>query len=90
MRITLKGAYQDGTVAVEMPRFVVPEGGDPQSLLRRLATSAPPPRFSPVGDREARHTVKYAGRWTGVAGHEFGTQWTIRSCTRSSPLRRPM
>jgi hypothetical protein len=43
VRITLKRAYADGTVAVEL---------DPLSLLCRLATSVPPPRF---------HTVKYAG-----------------------------
>jgi len=43
VRIALKRAYVDGTVAVEM---------DPLSLLCRLATSLPPPRF---------HTVKYAG-----------------------------
>jgi hypothetical protein len=43
VRIPLKRAFADGTVAVEM---------DPLSLLCRLATSVPPPRF---------HTVKYAG-----------------------------
>ena len=43
VRITLKKAYADGTVAVDM---------DPRSLLCRLASSVPPPRF---------HTVKYAG-----------------------------
>jgi hypothetical protein len=43
VRITLKKAYNDGTIAVDM---------DPLSLLCRLATSVPPPRF---------HTVKYAG-----------------------------
>jgi hypothetical protein len=43
VRIVLKRAYADGTVAVEM---------DPLSLLCRLATSVPPPRY---------HTVKYAG-----------------------------
>ena len=43
MRITLKKPYTDGTVAVDM---------DPLSLLSRLATSVPPPRF---------HTVRYAG-----------------------------
>jgi hypothetical protein len=42
VRITLKKAYADGTVAVDM---------DPLSLLSRLATSVPPPRF---------HTVRYA------------------------------
>jgi hypothetical protein len=41
--LALKRAYADGTVAVDM---------DPLSLLCRLATSVPPPRF---------HTVKYAG-----------------------------
>lgn len=43
VRITLKRAYAGGTVAIDM---------DPLSLLCRLATSVPPPRF---------HTVKYAG-----------------------------
>jgi hypothetical protein len=43
VRITLKKAYADGTIAVDM---------DPLSLLCRLATSVPPPRF---------HTVRYAG-----------------------------
>ena len=43
VRIVLKRAFGDGTAAVEM---------DPLSLLCRLATSVPPPRF---------HTVKYAG-----------------------------
>lgn len=43
VRIALKRAFSDGTLAVEM---------DPLSLLCRLATSVPPPRF---------HTVKYAG-----------------------------
>ena len=38
VRITLKKAYRDGTVAVDM---------DPLSLLCRLATSVPPPRFTP-------------------------------------------
>ena len=39
VRITLKKAYRDGTVAVDM---------DPLSLLCRLATSVPPPRFHPI------------------------------------------
>ncbi len=43
VRIALKRAYADGTVAVDM---------DPLSLLCRLATAVPPPRY---------HTVKYAG-----------------------------
>jgi Putative transposase/Transposase zinc-binding domain len=43
VRITLKKAYRDGTVAVDM---------DPLSLLCRLATSVPLPRF---------HTIHYAG-----------------------------
>jgi hypothetical protein len=44
---------------VDMTRFVIPEGGDPLSLLSRLAASVPAPRFSPSGDHEARHTVRY-------------------------------
>jgi hypothetical protein len=39
VRITLKKAYTDGTVAVDM---------DPMSLLCRLATSVPPPRLHTV------------------------------------------
>ena len=39
MRITLKRAYADGAVAVEL---------DPLSQLCRLATSVPPPRFHTV------------------------------------------
>ena len=42
LRITLKKAYTDGTVAVDM---------DPLSLLCRLATSVPPPRFHTVPTR---------------------------------------
>jgi hypothetical protein len=40
LRITLKKAYSDGTVAVDM---------DPLSLPCRLATSVPPPRFHYAG-----------------------------------------
>jgi hypothetical protein len=43
VRITLKKAYRTGTIAVDV---------DPLSLLCRLATSVPPPRF---------HTVKVRG-----------------------------
>jgi hypothetical protein len=39
MRITLKKAYTDGTIAVDM---------DPLSLLCRLATSVPPPRLHTI------------------------------------------
>ncbi len=39
VRITLKKAYSDGTLAVDM---------DPLSLLCRLAASVPPPRFHTV------------------------------------------
>jgi Putative transposase len=39
VRITLKKAYSDGTIAVDM---------DPLSLLCRLAPSVPPPRFHTV------------------------------------------
>jgi hypothetical protein len=43
--LTLKRAYADGTVAVEM---------DPLSLLCRLATSVPPPRFSSSSQRRSK------------------------------------
>jgi hypothetical protein len=43
VRLAFKRPFSDGTIAVDM---------DPLSLLCRLATSVPPPRF---------HTVKYAG-----------------------------
>jgi hypothetical protein len=39
VRITLKKAYADGTIAVDM---------DPLSLLCRLATSVPPPRLRTI------------------------------------------
>ena len=39
VRITLKKAYNDGALAVEM---------DPLSLLCRLATSVPPPRLHTI------------------------------------------
>jgi hypothetical protein len=39
VRITLKKAYNDGTIAVDM---------DPLSLLCRLATSVPPPRLHTI------------------------------------------
>ena len=39
VRIELKRAYADGTVAVDM---------DPLSLLSRLAASVPPPRYHTV------------------------------------------
>ncbi len=46
VRITLKRAFGDGTVAVDM---------DPLSLVARLVAAVPPPRFHTF------HTVKYAG-----------------------------
>ena len=50
VRITLKKPYSDGTVAVDM---------DPLSLLTRLVTSVPPPRF---------HTVRYSGVLAAASG----------------------
>ena len=61
VRITLKRAYADGTVAVDM---------DPLSLLCRLATSVPPPRF---------HTVKYGGVLASAS------PWRPRIATEPSP-----
>jgi hypothetical protein len=58
VRIALKHAYADGTVAVDMVRRPPATTWSGRrrtrtlSLLCRLATSVPPPRF---------HTVKYAG-----------------------------
>ena len=64
VRITLKKAYSDGTVAVDM---------DPLSLLCRLATSVPPPRF---------HTVRYAGVLAAAS------PWRSRIAPKP-PRRRP-
>jgi hypothetical protein len=61
VRIALKRAYADGTVAVEM---------DPLSLLCRLATSVPPPRF---------HTVKYSGVLAPAS------TWRSRVTPRTAP-----
>ena len=67
VRITLKKAYADGTVAVDM---------DPLSLLCRLATSVPPPRF---------HTVHYAGVLAPAS------QWRSRIAPAPRrPRRRPL
>ncbi len=52
VRIALKRSFSDGTVAIDL---------DPLSLLLRLCASVPAPRFSPFGDREARHTTRYCG-----------------------------
>ena len=58
VRITLKKAYADGTIAVDM---------DPLSLLCRLATSVPPPRRHTIRTRECwRRRVRGEGasrRW---------------------------
>jgi hypothetical protein len=62
VRITLKKAYGDGTVAVDM---------DPLSLLCRLATSVPPPRF---------HTVRYAGVLAAAS------PWRSRIVPKPPPL----
>jgi hypothetical protein len=70
VRLALKKAFSDGTVAVDL---------DPLSLLSRLCASVPPPRFSPVGDHEARHTVRYAG--------VLGSASKLRS--RLAPKRAP-
>jgi putative transposase/transposase-like zinc-binding protein len=64
VRITLKKAYADGTLAVDM---------DPLSLLCRLATSVPPPRF---------HTVHYAGVLAAAS------EWRSRLAP-ASPLPAP-
>ena len=67
VRITLKKAYADGTVAVDM---------DPLSLLCRLATSVPPPHFHTV---HYAGVLASASPWRGrltpevpAASEEFG------------------
>jgi hypothetical protein len=65
VRITLKKAYADGTVAVDM---------DPMSLLCRLATSVPPPRF---------HTVRYAGVLASAS------PWRSRIAPQAAPGKHP-
>ena len=65
VRIALKRAFADGTLAVEM---------DPLSLLCRLATSVPPPRF---------HTVKYAGVLAPAS------TWRARIKPRPKPIAQP-
>ena len=67
VRIALKKAYTDGTVAVDM---------DPLSLLCRLATSVPPPRF---------HTVRYAG----VLASGEPVEVAHRAQAARMPARRP-
>jgi hypothetical protein len=54
--ITLKKAYADGTIAVDM---------DPLSLLCRLATSEPPPRRHTIRYSECRWTSSPAPSATG-------------------------
>lgn len=63
--IALKRAFADGTLAVEM---------DPLSLLCRLATSVPPPRF---------HTVKYAGVLAPAS------TWRARIKPQREPIAQP-
>ena len=71
--IALKKPFADGTVAVDM---------DPLSLLSRLAASVPPPKFSPFGDHEARHT----GRYPGV----LASASKLRSRTAPKPAPTPV
>ena len=72
MRITLKKAYTDGTIAVDM---------DPLSLLCRLATSVPPPRF---------HTVRYAGVLAAASrGAEGGAPRPSAGAPRAPRVKRP-
>ena len=68
VRITLKNSYTGGTVAVDM---------DPLSLLCRLATSVPPPRF---------HTVRYAG--VLAAASPWRPRIAPKPCPRTSRPQR--
>jgi hypothetical protein len=68
VRIELKKPYADGTVAVDM---------DPLSLLSRLATSVPPPRY---------HTVRYAG--VLAAAHPWRPRITAQAPDHKSRTKR--
>ena len=98
VRLSLKRAFADGTVAVDM---------DPLSLLCRLAPSAPPPRFSTVkyagvlasasrprwrgsaSDRALRSRNSPRRRTTSQLPDASGAA-TGRSTTRAELLRRTL
>jgi hypothetical protein len=73
VRITLKKAYADGTIAVDM---------DPLSLLCRLATSVPPPR---AGIGEPVETAPHAAS----APPSLRRQREATEVPRRSPGRGP-
>ncbi|XYI00715.1 transposase [Sorangium sp. So ce1128] len=71
VRLSRRRAFADGTVAASM---------DPLSLLCRLATSVPPPRF---------HTVKYAGVLASASRPRWRASASDRALrSRNSPRRR--
>ncbi|WP_129349673.1 transposase [Sorangium cellulosum] len=71
VRLSLKRAFADGTVAASM---------DPLSLLCRLATSVPPPRF---------HTVKYAGVLASASRPRRRASASDRALRSRDSPRRP-
>jgi hypothetical protein len=76
VRITLKRAYSDGPLAVDM---------DPLSLLCRLAMSVPPPRFHTV---KYSGVLASASPWRSRIGPRPETTTTTTSGTRE-PTRTP-
>jgi len=73
VRITLKKAYTDGTIAVDM---------DPLSLQCRLATNVPPPRF-----HTAKYAGVLPGRLITRGATARGRSfWRVPSRWTSSPV----
>jgi len=75
VRITLKKAYADGTVAVDM---------DPLSLLCRLATSVPPPRLHTV---RYAGVLAAAGPWRSRLAPLLPPEATTASYEPETPRR---
>ncbi|WP_438019922.1 transposase [Sorangium sp. So ce315] len=75
VRLSLKRAFADGTVAVDM---------DPLSLLCRLAASAPPPRFHTV---KYAGVLASASPWRKRIGHRPSTPDQARPGPRWDELR---
>ena len=75
VRITLKKAYADGTVAVDM---------DPLSLLCRLATSVPPPRLHTV---RYAGVLAAASPWRSRLAPPLPTEPTLDSVEPGRPPR---
>jgi Putative transposase/Transposase zinc-binding domain len=76
VRIALKRAFSDGTIAVEM---------DPLSLLCRLAMSVPPPRYHTV---KYGGVLASASRWRARIAPKPVVDTTVEAAPPSEPARR--